>query len=160
LTPLAPPPHASGPVADYSLRAHAAEIPNVSAWLGEVGAARGIPPEPLWRLDLCMTEALANIIDHGGERAAAHPISLGLAVRGAGAAGEAALVISDGGAAFDPVTAPAKPLAATLAEAEPGGQGLVLMRRFADALDYAFREGRNQLTIGVRWSADAERVSR
>ena len=146
-------------MADYSLPADAGEIPNVSAWLGEVGRAGGIPPEPLWRLDLCVTEALANVIDHGGKKAAAQPITLRLDARCGQAAGEAAIIISDGGAAFDPVSAPVKPMARTLAEAEPGGQGLTLMRRFADALDYAYRDARNHLTIRVRWGMEKERVS-
>ncbi len=137
------------------MHADSGEIPSASIWLGETGAARGIPSEPLWRLDLCLTEALANVVDHGGVGSAARPIRLRLEVGRSAAGGEASVTVSDGGAAFNPLTAPIKAPAATLAEAEPGGKGLTMLRRFADALDYSYSDAQNHLTIQVRWSGAA-----
>jgi len=152
LTPIAPKRDAIDPVTDFSIRADSGELPRVSAWLRNTGPARGMPAEPLWRLDLCLTEALANVIDHGGAAAASSRIDLRLEVRSTGSGGEAAIAVSDAGAAFNPLTAQPKPPASTLAEAEPGGQGITLLRRFADALDYSYSEARNHLTIHVRWN--------
>jgi anti-sigma regulatory factor (Ser/Thr protein kinase) len=138
-------------VENFSIRADPREARRASIWLGEAGSARGIPSDPLWRLDLCVTEALANVIVHGGAGANASPIRLRLDVRCSASSGEASVTVSDAGAAFDPLEAPPKAQARTLAEAELGGHGLILMGRFADALEYSYSEGQNHLTIHVRW---------
>jgi anti-sigma regulatory factor (Ser/Thr protein kinase) len=139
---------------DFSIRVDSSEAWRASTWLGEAGSTRGIPAEPLWRLDLCVTEALANVIAHGGAGAGSRPICLRLDVRRGASGGEASVTVSDGGTAFDPLTAPPKARPRTLAEAEPGGQGLPMLRQFSDALDYSYSEGQNHLTIHVRWNQD------
>ena len=141
---------------DFSIRADSGEVPRASVWLGEAGAARGIPADPLSRLDLCLTEALSNVIDHGGAGTGASPISLRLAVRSGESGGEASVTVSDEGVAFDPMTAPLRPRPKSLAEAEPGGMGLIMLRQLADALDYSYSGGRNRLTIHVRWNHDMD----
>ena len=151
MTPLAT---GSYPVVDFSL--DSGEATQASTWLREAGSARGVPEEPLSRLDLCMTEALANIIEHGGAGIPASPIHLRLDVRRGGSGGEATVTVSDAGVRYDPLAAPLAPRPRTLAEAEPGGLGLIMLRRFADTLAYAYSEGRNHLTIRVRWSEEKE----
>lgn len=136
----------------FSIGADSSEVARASAWLGQAGAAQGIPAEPLSRLDLCMAEALSNIIEHGGAGAGASPISMRLGVAPSANGGEASVTVSDGGATFNPMTVPLKPRPKTLAEAEPGGLGVVILRQLADALDYSYSEGRNHLTIHVRWN--------
>lgn len=139
------------PVAYLSVGADAREARRASTWLGEAGSARGIPSDPLWRLDLCMNEALANVIAYGSAGAGASPIRLRLEVLRNASGGAASVTVSDAGAAFDPLKAQPKAKPRTLAEAEAGGYGLVLLRQFADALAYSFGEGQNHLTIQVRW---------
>jgi anti-sigma regulatory factor (Ser/Thr protein kinase) len=152
LIPSAPGAPGSSSRADFAI--DSGEAWRASTWLGETGPARGIPAEPLSRLDLCMTEALANVIDHAGAGTPANPIRLRLQVRRGAGRGEASVTVSDRGAAFDPLAAPLRPRPRTLAEAEPGGLGLKMLREFADALDYCYSEGQNHLTIRVRWSEE------
>ena len=64
------------------------------------------------------------------------------------------VTVSDGGARYDPLSAPVRPRPRTLSEAEPGGLGLIMLRQFADALDYSYSEGQNHLTICVRWNQE------
>jgi serine/threonine-protein kinase RsbW len=139
----------------FSLRIASSEARKATTWLNEACTAQNIPADSLWRLDLCVTEALANVLAHGGAAAGASPIELLLHVRRGANGGGASVTISDAGNAFDPLTAPVKPRARSLAEAEPGGQGLPMLRRFADALNYSHEEGRNHLTIQVRWPETA-----
>lgn len=146
--------HAIDSIVDCSIRVDSGEARRASTWLGEAGSARGIPVEPLWRLDLCVTEALANVIAHGGAGTGSIPISLRLDVRRSESGGEASITVSDAGTAFDPLTVRPKARPRTLAQAEPGGYGLTLLRQFADALDYSYSEGQNHLTIHVRWNQD------
>ena len=65
--------------------------------------------------------------------------------------GAASVTISDTGTAFNPLTMVPAERPRAPAEAQPGGQGLALLRCFADALDYRHGEGHNHLTIKVRW---------
>lgn len=141
---------------DFSIRVDADATDSVASWLGETGSAQGVPADPLWRLDLCVTEVLANVVQHGGAGIASSPIGLHLELRRSAGGGEAVVTVSDTGIAFDPLSVPARPRPRTLAEAEPGGQGLPLLRRFSDALDYRYSEGRNHLTIHVRWTEGGE----
>lgn len=152
MTPLAT---GSSPVVDFSL--DSGEPWRASTWLVKAGTERGMPEEPLSRLELCMTEALANVIEHGGAGTPASPVHLRLDVCRSGSGGEATVTVSDAGVRYDPLAAPLAPRPRTLAEAEPGGLGLIMLRQFADTLDYAYREGRNHLTIRVRWNEEEEK---
>jgi anti-sigma regulatory factor (Ser/Thr protein kinase) len=100
-----------------------------------------MPAEPLWRLDLCVTEALANVIAHGGAGTTRirSVCAWTCAARGGG---EACGDRLQHGRGFDPLTVQPRPRPRTLAEAEPGGHGLAMLRQFADALDYSYSEGR------------------
>jgi anti-sigma regulatory factor (Ser/Thr protein kinase) len=139
---------------NLSIRVDSGEVAHASTWLGETGAARGIPAEPLSRLDLCVTEVVANVIDHGGAGTASNPIYLRLDVHRSADGGEASVIVSDAGARYDPLTVPSRPRPRTLSEAQPGGLGLLILRQFADALDYSYSEGQNHLTIRVRWNEE------
>lgn len=146
-------------VADGTLRlavqASGEDARAASAWLEQAGGERGVPAEQLFRLDLCLNEAMANIIDHGGASARAAPVFLALAVGADGAQGHAELTISDAGLAFNPLAAAVREPAQSLAEAVPGGLGLGLMRSSSDRLGYEFRGGRNHLSFFIHWDAAA-----
>ncbi|MBF7728758.1 ATP-binding protein [Pseudomonas sp. N040] len=141
-------------VATFTIQAVAAEIRNAACWVSSVGEEFGVPAEQLNCLDICLNEALANVLEHGGSAARAAPIRLDFAVRQAAASREAAITVSDEGTACDPLGLPSRTRPQSLAEAEPGGLGVSMMRTFADALSYRYSEGRNQLTFAVRWRTE------
>ncbi len=80
------------------------------------------------------------------------PIGLELEVRRDKDCGVATVTISDAGAAFDPLAFSLPPRPATLADAEPGGLGLVMIRSYADQLSYRHSEQRNRFGMGVLWT--------
>jgi anti-sigma regulatory factor (Ser/Thr protein kinase) len=138
-------------VADLSIAADTGEIRRASAWLARAGSEWRVPADPLWRLELCVNEALANAIGHGGARVLSNKIHLRLEVRRRPGSAEAQVTISDGGAAFDPLGGAARPSPRTLEEAVPGGLGVPLLRHLSDRLSYRRDEGRNHLTFSVCW---------
>lgn len=142
------------PATLLEIRADAADVRSASLWLQEQGNARTVPPDQIFRLDLCLNEALANVIEHGGHDAALAPVRLSLEADVDESGGHAKLKISDAGRAFNPLAATPKTLPGSLAQASPGGLGLGLMRSFADEVAYAHRQGRNCLQFVVRWSTD------
>ena len=131
--------------------ANGAEVRRASEWLDTICRQRDVPKAPVERLVLCLNEVLANVIAHGGGTALSSPIRLLLEIRLDPDGSKAGVTVSDAGMAFDPLSVPKKILPKTLAEAAPGGLGLVMIRRCADWLDYRHEDGRNHLTFGARW---------
>lgn len=140
------------PVSELSINPDSSQFRLASGWLGQTGRKLGIPAEQIARLDVCLHEVLANVLDHGGASARSTPIGLRLARRRNPDRAEAALTVTDAGVPFDPLAVLPRPRPRTLAEARPGGLGLVIVRANADSLSYQYTDGRNQLTFGVRWS--------
>jgi anti-sigma regulatory factor (Ser/Thr protein kinase) len=136
-------------VATLSIAADTGQFRQASAWLSETGAALGVPPEGLQRLDLCLNEALANVVGHGRCDA---PIELRLDTLADDQGPGARVTVIDQGPGFDATLATGAQRPASLAEAEPGGLGLLMIRSFSDTLDYRRLDGRNHLSFGVRWA--------
>jgi serine/threonine-protein kinase RsbW len=136
------------------IRADAADVRSATLWLEQLCNASAIPSDQIFRLDLCLNEALANVIEHGGHDALRAPVRIVLKAGVDQGVRYAKLMISDAGPAFNPITVKPKAPPASLAEASPGGLGLGLMRSFADDVTYDRRQGRNCLQFVVRWSID------
>ena len=134
--------------AALSIVAQASELRRAATWLQSAAGARGVPDADIARLDMCLHEAVANIIDHGGLPADA-AVRLELEVGD----GAATLTLIDGGTPFDPVDAPAPKRPATLEETLPGGLGLVMIRSQADTLNYRYEGGCNELALTVHWTS-------
>jgi len=145
------------PRAELTIRADTGEARRASDWLKSSALARAVPLEQIVRLDHCLDEALANVITHGGPTALASPVRLQFGVRRSQGTRTAELSVADAGVAFDPANArpEATPKPGSLAEATPGGLGLLMIREFAADLCYRRREGRNHLTIVVSWTETA-----
>jgi len=137
--------------ATLAVQAEAGELRRAAAWLQAEAGARGVPAADGARLDMCLHEALANIIDHSGlavDATVQPAVQLLLNVQ----PGAATLTLVDGGRPFDPTLAAAPARQATLAETLPGGLGVGMIRSHADLLGYEYLEGRNRLAISVLWS--------
>ena len=132
------------------------EIRRVSNWLEIVGAEHSVPASEIERLNLCLHEVLANVIFHGfGASVSWTPSStstIDITFEANRIDGEAwaQLSVSDAGPAFDPLEVK-KTLPTTLSEGKPGGLGMVMVRKFSDALTYQYLDGRNNLTFKVIW---------
>ncbi len=138
-------------VTSLLISAEAAQIRIASTWLAETSAKCGLSAEQAIRLDHCLDEILMNIIMHGGASAQSNPIGVQFELRTTADTREAAVTISDCGLPFNPLEVVAKPQPTSLADAEPGGLGLLMVRSHADRLDYRFQDGRNHLTFAVRY---------
>ena len=128
------------------------EFRRASSWLRAGGASLGVDEEQIDRLELCLNEVLANLIEHGGDAVASHPIQLELRASALLIGFDVQLVVSDRGEPFDSGQASPKPLPGSLEEARPGGLGLRLVKAFSDGMVYRVLEGRNELTITMHWS--------
>jgi len=137
-----------------TIPAEAWDARRASVWLESSARAQDVPAEQIVRLDHCLDEVLANVVKHGGPTALASAVQLEFCVVRGQDICAAELLVVDAGMPFDPCARPngLKPMATCLAEADPGGLGLRMLRSFSDDLSYHRTNDRNHLTIRVRWS--------
>jgi len=127
------------------LRGDLAELDRLASWIERWAEGR-VPPDTTFALALCLEEAVANIIRHGGAEAAEIAIELecdGEALRAR---------VEDCGREFDPTRFPAPIAATSLGNAKVGDLGIHLMRSFADGMHYERRGQRNLSTFRFAWS--------
>ena len=127
--------------------AHLSVLRQGSAWLESQAIAWCIPEDILPRLDLCLNEVIANCVTHGGSEVVDGPLSLQLSIASSHDQTLVTLCVADSGRAFDPTSAATKVRAVSLADATPGGLGLVMMRENASRLAYRRTGGRNHIDI-------------
>jgi serine/threonine-protein kinase RsbW len=134
-----------------AIAANGDEIRRACAWLTAALRQRHGPDSQVERLELALHEVLANVLAHGGSSARAETIRIRIEIREAATRVEAHIEVSDAGIPFDPTGVPSHTPAKTLAEAEPGGLGLPMIRRCSDWMSYRREGGRNHFTFGARW---------
>lgn len=118
-----------------------AELPNILTWVRtQLDQTTLAKPEKM-RLELALEEAIVNVIHHGK----VEELSLGVR-QSEGQQIEFELI--DAGPAFNPLThIQADDAELPLEQQVPGGKGLILMRKCADALLYRREEDVNVLTV-------------
>jgi anti-sigma regulatory factor (Ser/Thr protein kinase) len=120
-----------------------ADLARLYAWLDDASARHNLPPSLLEAMHFALEEAVMNVAMHAILPADAPEILISFTAKG----DVAELLIEDAGQEFNSVTAPEKPRPKSLAEAEPGGMGLKLMRRYCKDISYQRTGGRNLLTL-------------
>ena len=110
----------------------------------EAKAPPGLSDDTSFAVQLCLEEAVANIIMHGG---GAKDDRLQIAVALERNGGTLVARIEDSGREFDPTQFSPPSVAKSLEEAKVGDLGIHLMRSFASDMHYERRDGRNRLTL-------------
>jgi serine/threonine-protein kinase RsbW len=124
------------------LRNDLAELARLAGWI-EGWAPQSVSPDVSFAVQLCLEEAVANVIMYGAAKDAA----LEIAVEVAHSGDALVAMIEDNGRQFDPTKVPPPAPAPSLAEANIGDVGIHLMRSFASGMHYERRDGRNRLTL-------------
>jgi serine/threonine-protein kinase RsbW len=144
----------SNEFAELSLRADYAEIRIASTWLAKTCSDFSVPVTEINRLDICLNEALANIIEHGRYEGDLSPIKMKVQKVYDSLSCSLNVTLSDMGKPFNPLTYEPKNKALLLEDAEPGGLGLTMMKEFSDELNYTYSNESNHLSFSVRWNHD------
>jgi serine/threonine-protein kinase RsbW len=141
----------SNAFSELLIRADNSEIRAASTWLSQTCLNFSVPVGQIDRMEICLNEALANIIEHGGKAVTLNPIKIQINVTHNSISSEASVIISDSGKAFNPIEFQPKRQTLLLENTEPGGLGLKMMKEFVDRLNYAYQDNQNQLTFSVNW---------
>jgi anti-sigma regulatory factor (Ser/Thr protein kinase) len=139
--------------AQLTLRATTGELERLRSWLESLGESYQLSEGVAFQLDLCLTELVTNVINY------AYPVAPApeeaIAVRLIRNRASLLVEIADQGVGFDPVAYVPRPSAQSLEEAEAGGRGLLLVRKFATQLQYRREQGCNRLSFILPASPEA-----
>ena len=122
------------------------ELMRAQTWIEELSNSYGLGDETRFAVQLCMEEALANVVLHGYQNEPGHPI----VIRSWASENVLYFAIEDKAPPF----APSEPVppngigSADLESLTPGGNGIRLLRRFAGSLVYVSLSDGNRLTLG------------
>ncbi len=108
-------------------------------WVDQVSAALALGSAADYALRLCLEEAVANIVMHGGPPDGAAWVTLELRTDGV----SLQVTIEDTCPAFDPASERTPEPTGN----RPGGHGIRLMRQYADDVSYRRVDGINRLTL-------------
>jgi serine/threonine-protein kinase RsbW len=130
-----------------TLRSQLADLSLVSRWLQALTARYQFSERTSFAVDLCLEEALSNVIRHGYHGDPTQKLDIEFSID---ADGWVSFVIEDAAPhfrPFDPAAPCAEPSTVPLEDIVPGGQGIPLMRKFADAVEWEPLEKGNRLTL-------------
>ncbi len=129
---------------NLTLNSELTELENVKQALNKILNNAGITLEIIENTQLIVEEILVNIIQYGYENRSDGNIDLRLAIN------EQNLIMTfkDGGKPFNPLTEVAIPDLTRDDEARSlGGFGFFLVQELSEQVDYAYRDGKNILTV-------------
>jgi serine/threonine-protein kinase RsbW len=127
------------------LRSRMSELAQVHGWIEGLAVRHSVPDNVQFAMDLCLEEVLSNIIKHGYSGQPDHPITVQFSRPRQDLF---VFVVEDAAPPFNPLDMPELPASSPAKEIPVGGQGIRLLKRFADALEYHTTPAGNQLKIG------------
>jgi anti-sigma regulatory factor (Ser/Thr protein kinase) len=118
-----------------------AELRRLAAWIQAWANRAALHDDTSFAVQLCLEEAVANIIMHGAAPDQRLEIAVELHQD------DRMLTVEIGGLPFDPTRVPAPAGASSLEDARVGELGVHLIRSFATDMHYERRDRSNHLTL-------------
>jgi serine/threonine-protein kinase RsbW len=124
------------------LRNELHELSRLSSWIEDAAQSCALDPTTSFAVQLCVDEAVANIVTHGDDAKASR-----IVVTLQRVADECVLQIEDDGPPFDPTRVADPKPATSLETAKIGGLGVHLMRKYSTGMHYERAAGQNRLRL-------------
>jgi anti-sigma regulatory factor (Ser/Thr protein kinase) len=132
-----------------------AQLALLEAWLHDFSTACELPARTRFGLELVLTEAVTNVMDHARNAGADDSNEPGgIEVICTLRDGSVSAELIDDGPPFDPTSNAPVVLPANLDEASPGGLGIHLMRRYTSSMEYVREQNRNVLRMNLPLTTD------
>jgi anti-sigma regulatory factor (Ser/Thr protein kinase) len=128
------------------LQSQLEDLTLVWPWVQALTAYYSVSPQTEFAIELCLEEAISNIMRHGYSGQENQSITVDCAL----GAGELVFTIQDHAPAFDPFAPSAEvaaPAPASIDELQPGGHGIRLIRKFAGRIAWEPLPSGNRLTL-------------
>lgn len=115
----------------------------MSEWIHRQSKLMHLPEALAFRLDLCATEVVTNIITYAYDGALSRCLLLGITR----AQSHVNLEVEDDGKPFNPLEFPPAQTVSSLEQAPLGGRGIHLIRSLTSECKYQRRDGKNIFTM-------------
>lgn len=138
-----------------TLRSRLSDMARLPAWIEGLASRHAIPGDVQFAMNLCLEEAVSNIIRHGYGPEEDRPVTVRFTMP---REGNFVCVVDDEAPRFNPLDAPELPALNPREEIRVGGQGIRLMRRFADTLEYEPTPDGNRLRMGFSAAGSTART--
>ncbi len=115
----------------------------MTTWLQQRAGVLGLSSQTTHALQLCLEEAVTNVISYAFDAGSAHDVQIRLWHEGDALLAE----VTDDGRPFDPVAYQAVPIAKHLDAVAVGGLGIKLMHGFAQHIAYRRSGSTNHLLL-------------
>jgi anti-sigma regulatory factor (Ser/Thr protein kinase) len=125
------------------IRNDSAELDKLTQWIIEACDAARLSKKTAFAVQLCLDEAVANILEHGKGGARASAIAADLECSDS----QVVLDIADDGGPFDPSQVAPPQVPQAVETASVGGRGIHLIREFSSRMEYARSGGCNRLRL-------------
>jgi anti-sigma regulatory factor (Ser/Thr protein kinase) len=152
-------PDPSTPELQLTLESRLEDLTLVWSWVEALAVRYSIPAETQFAIQLCLEEALSNIMRHGYQGQPNQSITIACTVECGPAAGELVFTVEDHAPPFDPFAAAPAAAPASIQELQPGGQGIRLMQKFSRRLAWQQLPNGNRLTLAFAIPPPAESLS-
>ena len=129
-----------------------AELSRVAESIDEFCANQAIPAGCAFKLNIALEELLTNTISYGYGDEQHHEIAIDIVREGETMVAE----LSDDARPFDPLNAPPPDLDSAIEDRRIGGLGVHLVKTLMDDVAYAYRDGRNHITLRKKIAADSD----
>jgi sigma-B regulation protein RsbU (phosphoserine phosphatase) len=127
-----------------TLESRLSEISRVPPWIEKLALLHAIPDRTRYAMHLCLEEVLSNIIRHGYGGEPDHTIRIRHFINRDGCF---TLVVEDEAPPFNPLVVSDPPLPRSVEDTSEGGQGIHLLKQFANAVEYEPMPTGNRLII-------------
>jgi serine/threonine-protein kinase RsbW len=127
------------------LQGRISELAQLHSWIERWASQFAIPQDTQFAMNLCLEEVLSNIIRHGYSGDSDHRIAVHFDFQ---KGVRFTFIVDDQAPLFNPLEAPELPSIDLQNDVQLGGQGIRLLREFADTLEYRATLAGNRLTIG------------
>ena len=126
------------------LRSRLSDMAQLPVWLQGLASRHVIPADTEFAINLCLEEALSNVIRHGYAGQEDRPVVVHYTTPRSGLH---VFVVEDQAPHFNPLAAPDLPALSASGEIRVGGLGIRLLRQFANRLEYEPMPAGNRLTL-------------
>ena len=126
------------------LSSELSQISRIFPWIEALASQYEIVESLQFAINLCLEEAVSNVIRHGYANQAGRFIAVRFMVS---SEGNLVFTVDDDAPPFNPLEAPSLPMLDEQGETRIGGHGIRLLRGFADMLEYQPTSTGNRLRI-------------
>ncbi|MGD0797312.1 MAG: ATP-binding protein [Acidobacteriaceae bacterium] len=121
------------------------EMERLPLWVDSLAATHGIDENVKFAINLCLEEVVSNVIRHGYSNREGQLLTVNCS---SPRTGHFIFTVEDDAAPFNPLEVTVPPADGRQDQSQIGGQGIRLLRGFADTLEYEAKPRGNRLRIG------------